>query len=683
MVEPAGADEILDPLNDAQREAVTHGDGPALVIAGAGSGKTRVLTHRIAHLMRDRHVSPHHVLAVTPHQVLAITFTNKAAEEMKERLRGLVGPVVDQMWVSTFHRACVRILRHGAERIDYPNNFTIYDTTDQGRLVRQATIAAGIDPKRQPVRATRSTISNWKNHLLTPAQALERAEMRHERTCAEIYEEYQSRLRAAGAMDFDDLLMQTVRLLREDDEARNYHQQRWHQVLVDEFQDTNAAQFELVRLWSGKHRNLFVVGDNDQSIYRFRGADISNVTSFERHFVGAQTYKLEQNYRSSQNILSAANFLIANNESRYPKALWTDAGEGLPVVIYGADNDADEASFIARQLTKLPDGVRLADAAIFYRTNAQSRALEEALFVEGIPYVIVRGTGFYDRAEIKDAMAFIRAALNEADNISVERIVNKPARGVGKTSLAKIAAFAESDNRAHDNLLTGDEPMTLIDAMRHAAQAGVTKAALRGIGEFLTIHDHLRDAIANDEPPSSVLQTALTESGYLAMLEADDSVEAQSQRDNLHELIHASTRFDTCEEMCETIALISDSDMLPDSPDVRPSGAGATEPEDRVSLMTLHTAKGLEYDTVFFTGLEEGLCPHSRSMTDPDELEEERRLAYVGITRAKRQLFLTYADDRYVPGSETWGVPSRFLNEIPDELIEDGGGRVIGRGVRT
>lgn len=673
----AGAtDEILGPLNDAQRDAVTHGDGPALVIAGAGSGKTRVLTHRIAHLMRDRHVSPHHVLA--------ITFTNKAAEEMKGRVGGLVGSVVERMWVSTFHRACLLILRRDADRIDYPTNFTIYDTTDQGRLVRQATIAAGVDPKRQPVRATRSTISNWKNHLLTPAQALERAEMRHERDCAKIYEEYQIRLRDAGAVDFDDLLMLTVQLLRENDEARNYHQGRWNQVLVDEFQDTNAAQFELVRLFSAVHHNLFVVGDNDQSIYRFRGADISNVTSFERHFVGARTYKLEQNYRSTQNILSAANFLISNNVSRYPKALWTDAGEGEPVVTYGADNDADEASFIARQLTKLiDDDVRLADAAIFYRTNAQSRALEEALFVEGIPYAIVRGTGFYDRAEVKDAMAFIRAALNEADNISVERIVNKPARGVGKTSLAKLAAFAESDNRAHDNLLTGDEPMTLIDAMRDAAQAGVTTAALRGIGEFLTIHDHLRDAIANEEPPSSVLEIALIESGYLAMLEADDSVEAQSQRDNLHELIHASSRFDTCEEMCETISLISDSDMLPDSSDVRPFGAGATEPEDRVSLMTLHTAKGLEYDTVFFTGLEEGLCPHSRSMTDPEELEEERRLAYVGITRAKRQLFLTYADDRYVPGSETWGVPSRFLNEIPDELIEDGGGRVIGRGIRT
>lgn len=661
-----GADDVLDPLNPAQREAVTHGDGPALVIAGAGSGKTRVLTHRIAHLMRDRDVSPH--------RVLAITFTNKAAGEMLDRVRGLVGPVADRMWVSTFHRACVRILRHGAERIDYPNNFTIYDTTDQGRLVRQATIAAGVDPKRQPVRASRATISNWKNHLLTPADALAQAEAPHLRRCADIYEEYQTRLVAAGAMDFDDLLMLTVRLLREDDEARSYHQGRWNQVLVDEFQDTNAAQFELVRLWSAQHQNLFVVGDNDQSIYRFRGADISNVTSFERHFYGAQTYKLEQNYRSTQNILSAANMLISNNVSRYPKALWTQAGDGLPVVVYGGDNDADEAKFIAERLAELVnDGRRLADAAIFYRTNAQSRALEEALFVAGIPCAIVRGTGFYDRAEIKDAMAFVRAALNEADGVSVERIVNKPTRGVGKTSLEKLAAFVEAESSVEDTLLQEDGRITLVDAMRSAASAGVTKAALRGIGEFLTILEHLQRAIENGEPPPSVLQTALEESGYLAMLEADDSVEAQSQRENLYELIHASSRFDTCEEMCETIALISDSDALPD----------ASEPDDRVSLMTLHTAKGLEYDTVFFTGLEEGLCPHSRSMTDPDELEEERRLAYVGITRAKRQLFLTYADDRYVPGSETWGVPSRFLNEVPDELIDDRSTRAYGRGTST
>jgi DNA helicase-2/ATP-dependent DNA helicase PcrA len=654
--------DLFEELNPSQREAVAATEGPVLVVAGAGSGKTRVLTHRVAHLIRD--------LGVSPYSILAITFTNKAANEMKERVGRLVGGVSRGMWVSTFHSACVRILRRDASVLGYKSAFTIYDDLDARRLVEWCVRDLDLDSKRFPPKGIRAAISNAKNELVDFESFAAQGTGPYHDKVSDVYRLYQQRLLEASAMDFDDLLMITVELFGAFPKVLEHYQSRFEYILVDEYQDTNRAQYRLVQLLAGKHRNLCVVGDSDQSIYAFRGADIRNILEFERDYPDAQVIVLDRNYRSTQTILDAANAVIGNNTGRKPKHLWTDLGTGDPVTVYRAEDEHDEAAFIAEHLGTLEDdGLKLSDAAIFYRTHAQARVLEEVLVRYGVPYQVIGGPKFYDRREVKDVMAYLKAIVNPADPVAMKRIVNVPKRGIGGTSVGHVDRIAEAEGISFYDALTraGDNPR-------------LTSRAANSIAEFVALMNLLVGAAADG--PRAALQAVLDDTGYVDELEREGSIEALSRAENLKELLSVATEFEESgpladlgeerwedldgmrrlEIFLEATALVSDVDALEES--------GA------VTMMTLHNAKGLEFPVVFVAGLEEGVFPHMRSLGDPAQLEEERRLAYVGITRAKRRLCLTHATTRNLFGATNYNSPSRFLGEIPDSLMTEADKRV-------
>lgn len=623
------------PLNPDQQEAVYHPGGPLLVVAGAGSGKTRVLTQRIAWLISQ---------GVHPSSILAITFTNKAAEEMRHRVEDLVGVVAKSMWVTTFHKSCVRILRQHAEAIDYPKQFTIYDSQDSKRLVGYVIRDMGLDPKKFPAGAAQSRISLWKNELVTPARAHDTAEHIVARRHADIYSEYQSRLRRAGAMDFDDLLVNVVRLFEAHPDVLRYYQERFQHILIDEYQDTNQAQNRIVLMLGQHHKNVCVVGDSDQSIYKFRGADMRNIEEFENAFGEATVVVLAQNYRSTQTILSAANAVISQNVGRRPKDLWTSAGDGERIVRYFAEDEYDESSWVARTAQEIHDSENRTwgEIAVMYRTNAQSRSIEEALMRAGIPYKVVGGTKFYDRREVKDAIAYLKAGANPLDEISIKRVLNVPKRGIGDTSIGKLDTFSATHGIA------------FIEAMRRASEAGVSGAAVKGIASFVALVDEMNATLADG--PSALLELAMNNSGYLTDLENEDSIEAAGRLENISELIGSAAEFTQVDEFLEQVALVADTDDL--------------DGDNHIVLMTLHSAKGLEYPVVFLVGCEEGIFPHNRALTEPAELEEERRLAYVGLTRARERLLVSHAWHRMLFGQSQYNPPSRFLAEIPAELFD-------------
>ncbi|MEY2566386.1 MAG: ATP-dependent helicase UvrD/PcrA [Actinomycetota bacterium] len=643
--------DLLSGLNPVQREAVTHLGGPLLILAGAGSGKTRVLTHRIAWLIRDQGISPF--------QILAITFTNKAADEMKHRVAALVGPVASKMWVSTFHSACVRILRRDASRLGYRSSFTIYDAADANRLVGYILRDLNIDAKKFPPRTVAGVISAAKNELIDFETYADRARSVYERRIAEVYREYQRRLHAASAMDFDDLLMVTVNLLQANPDVLEHYRNRFEHVLVDEYQDTNKAQNELVKLLASGHRNVCVVGDSDQSVYRFRGADITNILEFEDAFPDATVIVLEQNYRSTQTILDAANAVIANNAMRKPKNLWTEQIGGELITRYHAEDEHDEASWVVSEMVRLHTFEHLTwgEMAVFYRTNAQSRVFEEQLVKQAVPYKVVGGTKFYDRREVKDVLAYLRAVTNPSDEVSLKRIVNVPKRGVGDTSVARLDTWARANGRP------------FADALTHAEEAGVAGKALGGLRALNDVLDDVRAALAEGAAPVRLLELVLDATGYVAELEAERTIEAAGRLENVAELVGVAADYDSLDELLEAVSLVSDQDDIDGD-------------ESKAVLMTLHTAKGLEYPSVFLVGLEDGVFPHLRSIGEPDELEEERRLAYVGITRARQRLYLSHAWCRTLWGSTQYNPPSRFLSEIPEQLtsvIEGGKPRRGGR----
>jgi ATP-dependent DNA helicase UvrD/PcrA len=640
----AATNSLLDALNPQQREAVEHTDGPMLVVAGAGSGKTRVLTHRVAHLIESA--------AAAPSEILAITFTNRAANEMKERVQQLVGGrTAARMWVMTFHAACGRLLRRDAERLGYRSSFTIYDQADQVRLVKACIEELELDPKRFAPRAVHSAISRAKDRLLTAEGYADQVGNFFEQTVASVYALYQRRLYAANAMDFDDMSLQAVLLLEADEEARTAWQQRFSHIMVDEYQDTNHAQFRLLSVLAARHRNIAVVGDPDQSIYAFRGADIRNIAEFEHDFPGARVVALEQNYRSTQAILDAANAVIARNPDRRPKRLWSDLGRGLPVRVVEAEDEHAEARFVAGEITRaLDEGAGPADIAVFYRMNAQSRVLEDVLVRQGVGYRVVGGPRFYERAEIKDAIAYLQVIHNPADEVSLRRIVNQPRRGIGTASLDRLAAHAAQMN------------WTLLEAIDHSSAVPLGTAAAARVREFAALLDDLRE-VASTASPAELLEQVMEQTGYRAMLEAERTFESQGRMENLDELVGVAREFaERGEEdaslatFLQDISLYSDSDTL-------------NEPRPEVTLMTIHNAKGLEFPIVFVIGLEEGLFPHQRSLDEGDEAEE-RRLCYVGMTRAQQSLLLTHAHSRTIFGMRGYNLPSRFLSELPADEIE-------------
>ena len=647
--------ELVVDLNPQQRAAVEHRGGPLLIVAGAGSGKTRVLTRRIAHLLATGDARPG--------EILAITFTNKAAGEMRERVVDLVGPRARSMWVSTFHSACVRILRREAGRLGMSSSFSIYDATDSQRLMTLVCRDLDLDPKRYPPRSFSAQVSNLKNELIDHETFASQATNHQERTLAEAYAEYQRRLRQASAFDFDDLISSTVAVLQlYPDVAEHYHR-RFRHVLVDEYQDTNHAQYQLVRELVGTGDDgvppgqLCVVGDADQSIYAFRGATIRNIEEFERDYPDATTVLLEQNYRSTQNILSAANAVITRNTSRRAKRLWTDAGEGPRLVGYVADNEHDEASFVAQEIDRLSDeeGVPSRDVAVFYRTNAQSRSLEEVFIRVGLPYKVVGGVRFYERKEIRDAVAYLRALANPADDISLRRILNVPKRGIGDRAEACVEVLAQRERITFGAALVRADEAPMI-ATRSLAQ----------IQAFNQLMSDLRTLVEAGSGPAAVLAAVLEQTGYLAELQASTDPQDETRIENLAELESVAREFETDQpegtlsDFLERVSLVADSDEIPD----------AEEHGGVVTLMTLHTAKGLEFPVVFLTGLEDGVFPHMRSLGDARELEEERRLAYVGITRAQQRLYLSRAVVRSAWGAPSFNPPSRFLDEVPSELVE-------------
>ena len=652
---------MIDGLNPSQAEAVLHGDGPLLIVAGAGSGKTRVLTQRIAYLISERGVSPF--------EILAITFTNKAAEEMRSRVAQLVGPVASRMWVSTFHSACARILRREAPRLGYPSNFSIYDQADARRLIGYVLRDLEIDPKRITPRSVAAQISLAKNQMRSPDDLAASASHIIERKVAEVYAEYQTRLLRAGAMDFDDLLAVTVRIFVEMPDVADAYRHRFRYILVDEYQDTNRVQNELVFQLAGKHRNVAVVGDGDQSIYQFRGADLSNILDFERTFPDATTVVLDQNYRSTQSILDAANAVISHNQARTPKHLWTDQGAGDAIIRYCGDDERDEAQWIAHEIARLRDTRRYAygDVAVFYRANAQSRVLEEALFRTGVPYKVIGGVKFYDRKEVKDILAYVRSVVNPTDEVSLKRVINEPKRGVGDTTVGRLDAWAL------------DRQVSFREALAHAEEAGVTGKARKGIVDFVEILDDVAGAV--DDGPARLIERIMERSGYLAELEAEHTIEAEGRIENLTELVGFAEEFETIDAMLEQISLVADADDLPveEGDDAEAAASGKSE----VLLMTMHAAKGLEFPVVFVTGLEEGIFPHMRSIGDPNAIEEERRLAYVGITRARERLYLTQAWGRTLHGMTNYNPPSRFVAEIPAELLTEAPGSRTMLGTRA
>jgi ATP-dependent DNA helicase UvrD/PcrA len=635
-------EQYLVDLNPAQREAVLATEGPVLVVAGAGSGKTRVLTHRIVHLIR--------AAGVKRNEILAITFTNKAATEMKRRLEAMLGERARTMWVMTFHAACGRILRREAPRLGLRSNFTIYDQADQVRLVKSCLEELERDPKRFAPRGIHAQISMAKNRLVSPADYRERVASFYDQTVADVYDLYQRRLFSSNAVDFDDLLMLTVEVLERFPEAAERWQKAFRYVLVDEYQDTNHAQYRLLQLLAAKHRNVFAVGDPDQSIYAFRGADIRNVLEFERDFPGAQVIPLEQNYRSTNRILRAANAVITHNRERKPKNLWSDLGEGEPVRVIEVEDEHAEARLVAAEIASLfEEGWAGSELAVFYRTNAQSRVLEDVLVRQEVPYQVIGGPRFYERAEVKDAVAYLQVIDNPADAISLARIANRPRRGIGDATLARLGAFADAQN------------ITLFEAVARADEAGLGTAAVRSVGKLRTLFESLSAAASEISVPELV-ERVLRESGYLEWLEAERTIEAQGRIENLLELLGVAREYQeaaeepTLSEFLQQISLFSDQDAI-------------VEEGGRVTLMTLHNAKGLEFRTVFLIGMEEGVFPHARSLEEQG-LEEERRLCYVGLTRARERLTLTHAAARSLWGSRSYNLPSRFLDELPQDEIE-------------
>ncbi|MFV0462164.1 MAG: DNA helicase PcrA [Nostocoides sp.] len=678
-------EELLAGLNDRQREAVQHAGGPLLIVAGAGSGKTKVLTTRIAYLLAAR--------AVQPGQILAITFTNKAAGEMRERVEALVGPRARAMWVMTFHSACVRILRREAAKLGLRPAFSIYDAADSQRLMAMVLRDMDLDPKRYNPRSFSHQVSNLKNELIdfeTYAARVggtdETGEpagggSHQDRVLAEAYTEYQRRLRQANALDFDDLIMTTVHLLQAFPAVAEHYRRRFRHVLVDEYQDTNHAQYVLVRELVGgvsgasedsvPAAELVVVGDADQSIYAFRGASIRNIVEFEEDYPNAETILLTQNYRSTQTILRAANAVIARNENRRKKDLWTDRGDGAQIVGYVADNEHDEASFVARTIDELMDsqGVRPGDVAVFYRTNAQSRAIEEVFVRVGLPYKVVGGTRFYERREVKDALAYLRVLSNPADTVNLRRILNVPKRGIGDRAEAAVAALAER------------ERIPFVAALGRVEDApGIATRSVSAVKGFTGLLEALGQ-VRDDEAAgvTDLLEAVLDRSGYLTELRNSRDPQDETRLENLAELVAVAQEFDevraatgevnSLEDFLEQVSLVADADDIPDEvPDAGQEGPGADG--GVVTLMTLHTAKGLEFPVVFLTGLEDGTFPHLRSLGDPAELEEERRLAYVGITRARKRLHLSRASVRSAWGAPQYNPPSRFLQEVPEELLD-------------
>ena len=635
--------DLLTSLNPPQRDAVTHPGGPLLVLAGAGSGKTRVLAHRIAYLIRER--------GVAPGRILAVTFTNKAAREMRGRIDALLGGAVARpIWVGTFHAACSRILRADGEAIGVPAQFAIYDEDDQRRVIRDCLGVLGLDERRYPPAAIHAMIGRAKDEALDAARYAARASTFMEEATARVWQAYQAELRAQGALDFDDLMCETLRLFDEHPEVLRRYQDRFEHVLVDEYQDTNHAQYLLVRSLAGRHRNVTVVGDDDQSIYRWRGADVRNILEFERDYPDATVVALTQNYRSTKTILAAAHAVIRHNPHRHSKELWTGNQEGLPVQIYDALDGGDEARFVADQIRALAaDGVRLREIAVLYRTNAQSRLLEEECLKAGIPYQVVGGVRFYERREIKDILAYLRLAVAPRDEVSLRRALATPRRGIGEVSLARLTAGARAAG------------CTMLEAMRRREiTEDLPRAAARTLDGFAGLIAGLSEAAAG-LPAGEVITRAIVETGYQAMLQAEGTEEAFSRLENLRELVTVAREIEESADepglaaFLQHLALVADVDTHRDD-------------LDSVTLMTLHSAKGLEFPAVFVTGLEEGLCPHVRALDEEGGLDEERRLCYVGFTRAKHRLFLSHARMRATFGAPNLALPSRFLEEVPPEL---------------
>ncbi len=660
------AEELLDGLNPAQRAAVEHSGGPLLIVAGAGSGKTRVLTRRIAYLITVR--------KVRPSQILAITFTNKAAGEMKHRVAEAVGSAAPH-WVSTFHSACLRILRFEAKRLGFTSGFSVYDDTDQQRLMRMVVRDLNLDPKRFTPRAISNAISKLKDELVDPDAFAARASGPVETTYAECYQMYQERLRAANALDFDDLIMTTVNLLQAFPDVAEHYRRRFRHVLVDEYQDTNHAQYVLVRELVGGTEvidgrdapselppaELCVVGDSDQSIYAFRGATIRNIAEFEQDYPDAKVVLLEQNYRSTQTILSAANAVIARNPDRKPKNLWTDSGDGEKIVGWVAGDEHEEASFVAAEVDRLSDAglAKPSDVAVFYRTNAASRVFEEVFIRVGMPYRVVGGVRFYERKEVRDALAYLRLLANPEDVVSLRRILNVPKRGIGDRAEACIDALASR------------ERISFPAALRRCEEAyGIATRSLTQVKAFNDLIESLATLVEAGTGPSTVLEAILEQTGYLHELEVSTDPQDETRIENLGELVAVAREYEeanpdgTVAGFLERVALVADSDQLPDPDDPEGENGG------QVTLMTLHTAKGLEFPVVFLTGCEDGIFPHMRSLGDPVELAEERRLAYVGITRAQERLYVTRAEVRSAWGAPQWYPPSRFVEEIPDSLMD-------------
>ncbi|MFF3243471.1 DNA helicase PcrA [Streptomyces sp. NPDC002870] len=657
VVDPAA---LLEGLNEQQRAAVVHTGSPLLIVAGAGSGKTRVLTHRIAHLLGTR--------SVHPGQILAITFTNKAAGEMKERVEQLVGPRANAMWVMTFHSACVRILRRESKRLGFTSSFSIYDAADSKRLMALVCRDLELDPKKFPPKSFSAKISNLKNELIDEETFADQAVDGFEKTLAEAYRMYQARLREANALDFDDIIMTTVHLLQAFPDVAEHYRRRFRHVLVDEYQDTNHAQYTLVRELVGPSgpdddpAELCVVGDADQSIYAFRGATIRNILQFEEDYPDATTILLEQNYRSTQTILSAANAVIERNESRRPKNLWTNAGAGAQITGYVADTEHDEAQFVADEIDRLTDAgdAKAGDVAVFYRTNAQSRVFEEIFIRVGLPYKVVGGVRFYERKEVRDVLAYLRVLANPEDNVPLRRILNVPKRGIGDRAEAMIDALALR------------EKITFPQALRRVDEAyGMAARSANAVKRFNVLMEELRTVVESGAGPATVLEAVLERTGYLAELQASTDPQDETRIENLQELAAVALEFEqdraeeegagTLAEFLEKVALVADSDQIPDEDE---DGSGV------ITLMTLHTAKGLEFPVVFLTGMEDGVFPHMRALGQAKELEEERRLAYVGITRARERLYLTRSSMRSAWGQPSYNPPSRFLEEIPGQHLQ-------------
>ena len=655
-------DELLSGLNPQQQEAVAFAGAPLLVVAGAGSGKTRVLTRRIAYLMARR--------GVKPYEILAITFTNKAAGEMKERVTELVGPIAKSMWVSTFHSACVRLLRQEVERLGYSSSFSIYDSADSQKLIQKVCETLNLDSKRYPPRQFQNIISNAKNELQTPYEFLSNATNQFDTIAADVYTLYEKRLKQANAMDFDDLIMKTVEVLQKFPEAKARFRSRFRHILVDEYQDTNHAQYQLVKELTGDETDGFpiaelcVVGDADQSIYGFRGATIRNILQFEVDYPNAKTVLLEQNYRSTQNILSAANAVISQNESRKEKNLWSDSGSGAPLIGYVAESEYDEAEFVKDEIRALQnrDESQPGDTAIFYRTNAQSRIFEEIFMRAAIPYKVVGGLRFYERKEVRDILAYLRVLVNPTDEVSLRRIINLPKRGIGDRAIEEVDAFALTQG------------ISFWDALLRVREAtGVPNKASQSISEFTQKLTTLAVLVEAKTKPSVIIEATLEQSGLMKELADSSDPQDEVRIENLQELVSASIEYEerSFEELgedevislggfLEKVSLVADADEIPDGED-----HGGV-----VTLMTLHTAKGLEFPTVFLTGMEDGIFPHARTFDDPKEIEEERRLAYVGLTRAEKRLYISRAEYRLTFGTPKYNPASRFLDEIPTELLE-------------